>query len=281
VIAGAIAGVIDRAKRALRHYTDRDGSTLAAAVTYFAFLSLFPLLALAFAAVGLIANVLPDAQGALDASLRALFPGMIGDRPGQMSLAEIREASGPVAGIGIVTVAYSGLSWIADMRDALGQMFDQAREPRPVGVRGRVASFAANQLRNAAALASIGTALLVSVAVSGGVLDLASHLPLVSVFAVVVGVATGAVMFFLMFRLLADPDLSVASLWSGALVGAIGFEILKRASTWLLDSTASQPAFQAFGIALILLVWIYYFSRVVMYAAAWARTDARGVGHPE
>jgi membrane protein len=33
-----------------------------------------------------------------------------------------------------------------------------------------------------------------------------------------------------------------------------------------------QPAFQAFGIALILLVWINYFSQVVMYAASWAHT---------
>jgi len=276
-----IAGVIEHAKGAARHYSDRDGSTLAAAVTYFAFLSLFPLLALSFAAVGMIASIVPDAQTALDASLRALFPGMIGDQPGQMSLAEIRRAAGPVAGIGVVTVAYSGLSWIADMRDALGRMFDQTREPRPVGIRRRVASLASSQLHNAVALGSIGAALLVSVAVSGGVLDLASHLPLVSAVAVVVGVATGAVMFFLMFRLLVDPDLPGAALWSGALVGAIGFEILKRASTWLLDSTANQPAFQAFGIALILLVWIHYFSRVVMYAAAWARTDVPGVGRPE
>ena len=276
-----IAGVIEHAKSAARHYADRDGSTLAAAVTYFAFLSLFPLLALSFSAVGMIASIVPDAQTALDASLRALFPGMIGDQPGQMSLAEIRRAAGPVAGIGVVTVAYSGLSWIADMRDALGRMFDQPREPRPVGIRGRVAALTSSQLHNALALGSIGTALLVSVAVSGGVLDLASHLPLVGVVAVVVGVATGAMMFFLMFRLLADPDLPGAALWSGALVGAIGFEILKRASTWLLDSTANQPAFQAFGIALILLVWIHYFSRVVMYAAAWARTDVPGVGLPE
>jgi len=265
--------VIRHAKRALRHYSDRDGSTLAAAVTYFAFLSLFPLLALAFAAVGLIANVVPAAQGALDGSLRTLFPGMIGDGPGQLTLTAIRQASGTVAGVGVVTVAYSGLSWIADMRDALGRMFDQPQPDRPVGIRGRVTSFAAGQLHNAVALASIGSALLVSVAVSGGVLDLASHLPLVSVLAVVVGIATGAVMFFLMFRLLADPDLPGTALWSGAWVGAIGFELLKRASTWLLDSTANQPAFQAFGIALILLVWIYYFSRVVMYAAAWARTS--------
>jgi len=267
--------LIEHAKQAARHYAEHDGSTLAAAVTYFAFLSLFPLLALSFAAVGLIAGVVPDAQGALNASLQALFPGMIGDRPGQMSLFEIRNAAGPVAGVGIVTVAYSGLSWIADMRDALGRMFDEPTGSPRAGVRGRIASFVANQFHNAVALASIGAALLVSVAISGGVLDLAAHFPLVGVATVFVGIATGAVMFFLMFRLLADPDLPGTALWSGALIGAIGFEVLKRASTWLLDSTASQPAFQAFGIALILLVWIYYFSRVVMFAAAWARTDAQ------
>ena len=40
----------------------------------------------------------------------------------------------------------------------------------------------------------------------------------------------------------------------------------------LLASTKGQPAFQAFGIALILVVWINYFSRVTLYAAAYART---------
>lgn len=273
----------EHARRAWRHYVDRDGSTLAAAVTYFAFLSLFPLLALSFATVGLIANVVPDAQSALDASLKALFPGMVGDKAGQMSLGEIRRAAGPVAGIGIVTVAYSGLSWISDMRDALGRMFDVAKEDHPTGVRRRVWEFLQDQARNAVALGAIGTALLVSVAVSGGLIDLAAHLPLNAVVTVIIGVGTGMVLFFLMFRLLGGRLVGVGSLWSGALVGAVGFEALKRASAWLLDSTAHQPAFQAFGIALILLVWIYYFSRVVMYAAAWARTAAAddGVGQSE
>jgi len=263
--------------RAWRHYVDRDGSTLAAAVTYFAFLSLFPLLALSFAAVGVVANIVPDAQHALDASLRALFPGMIGEGSGQMSLVEIRHVAGPVAGIGIVTVAYSGLSWISDMRDALGRMFDRPSEPRPQGARGRVRAFLGDQLQNAWALGLIGLALLVSVAVSGGLIEVASHLPFISVATVLIGVGTGMVLFFLMFKLLGGPAGANRiprnrALWSGAAVGAIGFEALKRASSWLLDATANQPAFQAFGIALILLVWIYYFSRVVMYAAAWART---------
>ncbi len=70
----------------------------------------------------------------------------------------------------------------------------------------------------------------------------------------------------------ATPIVPPRSLWSGALFGAIGFEVLKQLSSLLLSTTEGQPAFQAFGIALILLVWINYFSRVVMYAASWAYT---------
>ena len=58
-----------------------------------------------------------------------------------------------------------------------------------------------------------------------------------------------------------------------ALLGAVGFEALKLASSYLLKATQNQSALQAFGIALVLLVWINYFSRVVMYAASWAHTS--------
>src|SRR3546814_17984556 len=87
------------------------------------------------------------------------------------------------------------------------------------------------------------------------------------------------VLFFAIFRLLADPDVPKRSLWSGALLGAVGFEILKQISTPLIASTKSQPAFQAFGIALILVVWINYFSRVLMYAAACAHTSRAARAH--
>ena len=69
------------------------------------------------------------------------------------------------------------------------------------------------------------------------------------------------------------PHTPKRSLLHGALLGAVGFEILKQLSGLLLSATKGTPAFQAFGIALILVVWINYSSRVVLYAAAWAHTS--------
>ena len=58
--------------------------------------------------------------------------------------------------------------------------------------------------------------------------------------------------------------------------GAAGCGRLRDAQAAVRASCSRPPRaarpFQAFGIALILLVWINYFSRVVLYAAAWAYT---------
>ena len=123
--------------------------------------------------------------------------------------------------------------------------------------------------------------LIVSVGVSGLVRGLSEEILdwmgigsglgwLLGLIAVVIGLAANALLFFALFKVLADPDLPRVALWRGAILGAVGFEVLKQVSALLLQSTANSPAFQAFGIALILVVWIYYFSRVVMYAASWA-----------
>ena len=91
--------------------------------------------------------------------------------------------------------------------------------------------------------------------------------------ALALGLAANTLLFFAFFRLLAAPEVPTRSLWSGALLGAVAFELLKQLSTLLLKSTRERRAVQAFGIALILVVWINYFSRVVVYAAAWAHTS--------
>ena len=47
-------------------------------MTYFGFLSVFPVLALAFFVVGWVAKVYPDAQDTLVDLIKSMFPGLIG-----------------------------------------------------------------------------------------------------------------------------------------------------------------------------------------------------------
>ena len=90
-------------------------------------------------------------------------------------------------------------------------------------------------------------------------------------------IAASTVLLIALFTLLAKPHVPRRSLFDGALLGAIGFEVLKEAAYFLIELTKGNPAFQAFGVSLILLVWINYFSRLVMYAASYAYTSPAAV----
>lgn len=268
--------LVDHAVRTQEHFSEVKGGQQAGGVTYFGFLSVFPVLALAFFAIGYVANVFPDAQDALLDAIDEVLPGLVGNQPNEVPLEDVQDAAGAVGLIGLAGVLYAGLGWLSSLQTALIVLFEMPERLQP--------SFIIGKLRDLLTLVVLGAVLMLSVAVSGvltrlseQVLDLVglgSGLGwLVALVAIAFGLAASALLFFLMFRLLARPPVPSRSLWAGAWLGAIGFEVLKQLSGLLLVSTRGQPAFQAFGIALILLVWINYFSRVTLYAAAWAHTS--------
>ncbi|MEQ6903366.1 YhjD/YihY/BrkB family envelope integrity protein [Nocardioides sp. YIM 152588] len=273
--------LLDHVIRTVQHYGAVKGNLQAGGITYFGFISFFPILALAFAVVGYVARWFPDAEDNLVTALNSIFPGLIGTGEGQISLDTISSAAPSIASIGLLVVLYSGLGWLSNTRSALLVLFDLPNWDQP--------SFVIGKVRDLITLSVLGVVLIASVGLSGllrglseQILDwvgLAGDLGwALNLTAVVFGLAVNTFLFYAMFRLLARPDIPQRALLSGAFLGGIGFEVLKQISAWLLQSTSSSPAFQAFGIALILVIWINYVSRVLLYAAAWAYTapSARG-----
>ena len=269
---------VDHLVRMVEHYGLVNGSALAGAVTFFGFLSFFPILALGFAVVGWLARVYPDAQNQMVQALQSVLPMVVQGKPkqGEISIDAFQTGAGAAAGIGVVGLLYSGLGWVSGLRTALQAVFETPRREQP--------SFVVGKVKDLVALVLVGVVLMVAVAVSALVtwlsgeilgwlgLDLALK-PLLALLAVAVGLAANSLLFFSIFKVLADHDTPDRSLWSGALLGAIAFEVLKQAAAFLLASTQGSPAFAVFGIALVLLIWINYFSRVVLFAAAWAHTS--------
>lgn len=262
--------VVDHVVRMVQHYGAVKGNLQAGAVTYFGFLSFFPILALAFFAVGYISKVYEGARDVLVTAIEGLFASNI-----QLDLGAFEENAATAGLIGLAGVLYAGLGWLSAMREALIVVFEEPVREQP--------NFVVGKARDLVTLVVIGLTLMVSVAVTGLVSGFATDLlgwltldeelaPLVTLLTVVLGLAANVLLFFTMFELLARPNAPRRAVLGGAVLGAIGFELLKRLSFLLLGSTEESEAFQLFGIALILVVWIYYFSRVVMYAAAWAHT---------
>lgn len=269
---------VDHVVRMQEHFSSCNAGQQAGAITYFAFLSFFPVLALAFFAVGVLSRVVDGADEALRAAITSLFPGIIGDGENQLELRDFRDFSGLAGFVGLAGVLYSGLGWVSALREGLETVFELPAAEQPGFVTGK--------LRDLAVLVLTGITLLLAVAVSGlaarfsteilGWFGLDEELDWsITLVTLGLGLLANAVLFFTMFRLLGGHDIPRWSLVSGALLGAMLFEVLKQAASLVIAQTQGQPAFQAFGIALTVLVWINYFSRLILYAASWAYTSPR------
>jgi membrane protein len=267
--------LLDHLVRMFQHYADVNGSALAASVTYFAFLSFFPILALSFAVIGLVSKAYPNADEDLVKAINEVLPGIIGGKDG-LDLETFQENAPGILSIGLLLALYSGLGWLSGMRTALMAVFEEPEKERP--------NFFLGKVRDLLALICLGSVLVGSVGVSGVATKITEPIlefvglgigakPLLWALALVLGLLASTLLFFAFFKLLAAPNVPTRSLWSGAVLGAVAFELLKQVSTVLLQATKEQPAVQAFGIALVLVVWMNYFSRVVVFAAAWAYTS--------
>lgn len=275
----------DHAVRMIQHYGSVDGNAQAGAVTFFGFLSFFPILALGFFLVGLLAHVYPDLKGDIAAEVERVLPGMIGRDDGEIPLSTFEDYAGRVGVIGLLGVLYSGLGWLSGMRSALEVMFLLPKREQ--------SNFVFGKLRDLGTLGVIGLTLLVSVVLTGLItgfserilgwlgIDAQAALPnaLLWLLGHALGVGASVVLLLAMWQLLARPHLPRHAMITGAVLGALGFELLKSLAGFLITQTKGQPSFQAFGVTLILVIWINYFSRLVMYAAAWAYTSPAAVEH--
>jgi membrane protein len=269
----------DHLIRTWQHYSNVQGNVLAAGVTYFGFLSFFPILAVGFAVVGYVTVVYPDARHNLTEALQQVFPGIVSNRPapGKISLDQIANAKAPTGLIGLAVLLYTGLGWLSGLRAALQTMFDVPTEHKRGWVVGRIADLVM--------LVIIGIVMIVFVAVSGVVKGLASDIiewvglqsgpgteTLLWSVDVVLSIAAGTLLFFAMFRLLPNPDLPSGALWWGALLAAVGFELLTTIVVTVLGGVGGTP-FAPLAVAVTLAIWINYFSRLVLLGAAWAWTS--------
>jgi membrane protein len=268
--------VVDHALQTQEHYGKVQASQQAGAVTYFGFLSFFPVLALAVFVVGWVSRVYPDAQDQLASAIDQVIPGLVGSETGQISLDDVQRFSGLAGIVGLLGVLYSGLGWLDATRTSLQVVFDVPPRERP--------SFVTAKLWDLLGLVAIGLVLFVSVIAGGAITGFSGDVLdwlgldkglswLLYVLTRLVGWGINTVLFFVLFRLVGHVQVPARSLWVASAIGGFAFEILKAISLLLFHLARGNPAFQAFGVALVLLLWINYFARVVLYAAAWAYTS--------
>lgn len=269
--------VVGRTMRAYERYTDRDGNFAAAAVTFYGFLSLFPLLALAAAVVA--AALSPGRVQELQDKISDQIPG-IADK---INLSALVNNAGTVGLIGGVLLLISGLGWVEALRPSIRKMWF-ADEEKPEGVKATVLA----KLKDIGVLIGLGLAMALSVGASTfatsvigrisesvGLDDQPVGRVLLQIAAIAVAVFASVVLF--VYLLVGMPRLTMPrrTAFLGALIGAIGFELLKLLVASYISGVASKSMYGAFGVPVALLLWIYFVTRLLLFCAAWTATDKR------
>jgi inner membrane protein YhjD len=262
----------DHLGRAYDRYREQRGDRLAAALSFYGFLSFFPLVALAFAIMGYAVANSPNARVAVGKAIDQLLP----ELSHRLPVAQIAEAKAGASVFALVGLMWSGLGWIGVWRESLRTIW-QAPGENGNTVVNRVRDLGVLCLLGLALLASVLLSSLASAATHGalglvGLADVPGAGSLLRLVAISVAVAADGLIFFVLFSMLSGTRASPRQLLRGCLFGAVGFEVLKLAGALLVVHTMRNPVYASFAVIAGLVVWINLSSRFILFAAAWTAT---------
>ena len=269
-------GWLDHLVRAGARYSERHGNDYAAAVTYFSVLSLVPITMVAFAAAGFALRARPGAVDRLKDEITGAWPGALGDTLNSVINQAISSAA-TVGFFGLLVALYSGIGWMTNLRTALSEQWGQVPTPPPIVKR---------VLFDLAALLGLGLALAVTFAVTGllsgfagtvlaflGLAQRPGAEVLLTLLGVLIGLAANWLIFVWVLARLPRERVALRSAAKAAVLGAVGFEVLKQGMAIYLQTITRTPSGAVFGSTLGLLVFIYYASRFVLFVTAWSATS--------
>jgi membrane protein len=272
VIGPVVAWVTHtRAYRVYEHFNDVGSNRLAGAVTFFGFLALFPLLTVALAVA---AAVLTDSRvNELQQKIGEQIPGL----SKQLNLHDVAANAATVGLVSGVILLISGLGWVDTARVSIRTSWYLPIEPGNVVVR---------KAWDTLVLIGLGLVGAVSLGASTAAGSLTGEvakwlgldhstagqvtLGLVAfVLAVCVDLLVFAYLLVGLPRIFGQPRKVVLQ---AALLGAVGFEILKQALAAYVAGVATKSVYGAFGTPIALLLWINFMCRWLLYCVAWTAT---------
>ncbi|HWC13611.1 MAG TPA: YihY/virulence factor BrkB family protein [Actinomycetota bacterium] len=254
--ARASSAVVDVVVRTFKRFSEDDGGTHTAALTYYTFFSIFPLLLFSASALGYVTFGDADLQDRLVESGLKTVP-ILKDALTPRGLAILQERRGGLALTATALAVYTGSGVIVALQHALNRIWRVDTEP----------TFLVKRAKSLAWLVVLGLGAAASLVLStiAGLAParVAAVLTLIAALAVNTGLFTAA------FRFLPTIQRPWRDLLPGALVAAIGFELLKLGGSMYLrrGEDMRNATFGVFATAAALLVASFLIARVILMAA--------------
>lgn len=267
--------------RAAERFNDRMGNQFGAAITYFSFLSLIPILMVAFAAAGYILASHPTLLEEIFEKILANVsePTLAATLQNTINTAVQQRTT--VGLVGLLIALYSGINWMGNLREAVRA---QSRDKWERTAQDQE-KFWTKYLRDLVSLIGLLVALVVTLSITSvagsaqtmliGLLHLDGIewlKPVWHLVGLVISISANYLLFFWIFWRLPRHRPRKKALMRGTLIAAIGFEAIKIIMTYSLPALIKSPSGAAFGSVLGLMAFFYFFARLTLFCAAWIAT---------
>ncbi|MFJ6184541.1 YihY/virulence factor BrkB family protein [Streptomyces sp. NPDC092295] len=247
---------------------------LAAAITFISFIALFPLITVG-AAIG--AALLSRSQlDKVQDTIAEQVPGI----SQQLDINGLVANAGTVGVVAGALLLLTGIGWVGSMRECLRAVWelDEAEEGNPFLLKGKDA--VALLGLGAVGLASLGASGFGSTAVGWtadrlGIPGNGAGGVLLQTAALVVAVLADFLLLLYVLTLLPRVHPPRRRLIVAALIGAVGFELLKLLLGGYMSGVAAKSMYGAFGVPVALLLWINFTAKLLLFCAAWTATRSK------
>ncbi|RJT44298.1 inner membrane protein YhjD [Rahnella woolbedingensis] len=267
--------------RTTERFNDRLGSQFGAAITYFSFLSLIPILMVSFAAVGFVLASNPDLLAELINKIVNSIsdPNLANTLKNTVNTAIQQRTAVGISGL--LIALYSGISWMGNLREAIRAQSRDVWERNPQDQEKIYRRY----IRDFISLTGLVLALIITLSLTSiagaaqktivdalGLGGIDWLRPVMTSITLVISIAANYLLFLWIFWMLPRHKPRKKALLRGTLLAAIGFEVIKFVMTMTLPKLATSPSGAAFGSVIGLMAFFYFFARLTLFVAAWIAT---------
>jgi membrane protein len=265
-------------------WLERNAFSYAGSLAFYTLFSLAPTIIIAVTVIGVVMGE-EAAQGQIVAQLQGTL-GVDAAIAIQEAVAQSRiEESGllpTLLGVGALVVGATTV--FAQMQFSLNTIWGVTAKP----TSNSALRFIKSRLLSLTVVLSIGFILLVSlvlgVVLRGMLIAADNLLPFASLFTTslesLISVAMVTLLFATIFKVLPDVVLRWRDVLIGAVVTAVLFTLGRSVIAIYLAYTATASTYGAAGSVVMILLWVYYSSLILLFGAAFTRSLLLRRGHP-
>ncbi len=185
--------------------------------------------------------------------------------------------------LGVATLIFGATSLFFQMQSTLNNLWDVEATPKKAWQK-----FILDRANSLGMILMIAFLLLISMVLSS-LIGLANGLItkyfgldtylIIQITNFLLGLGVVTVLFAMMFKILPDVEIKWKSVWIGALVTAILFNLGKMAMSFYFEISNPTSVFGAAGTVILLMMWINYSCQLIFFGAEFTKVYALRKGH--